>query len=253
MLIDRAELIVEGSAGPVSFETEGGASWKVWDRYLAIDGKTAFHIGNICGTCAFFFQRLEGANRSIDAPQVAAELNAGLTRLAPGVVDAWTLVVPNGTYRVLLQQVTPTLVKPGTPEDYFTKEAVELWGLDPFLGRPHHPQTEYYRLTSRPLPAERSLYEFLIPMFPRRGLKAERVAEYSDARAGTRAPTAVALSVLDTKEPHWCLAHYLLDGHHKVFAASQTGRPLTLLSFLAMDHGTSSGEEVAELLEILAT
>ena len=50
---------------------------------------------------------------------------------------------------------------------------------------------------------------------------------------------------------HWCLAHYLIDGHHKVFAASETGMPCTLLSFLAVDQGVSSPEEVAVLRDIM--
>ena len=79
-----------------------------------------------------------------------------------------------------------------------------------------------------------ALYEFIIPTFPQNWLKQEPVTSYvSRLRAG-EAPTAVALSVLDVKQPatskddtaitsHWCLGHYLLDGHHKVFAASKVG------------------------------
>ena len=76
-------------------------------------------------------------------------------------------------------------------------------------------------------------------------------------------PTAIAISILDIKQPadwndgiisssHWCLAHYLLDGHHKIFAASKTGEPMTLLSFLALGEGVSSSEQNYELLEKLS-
>ncbi len=32
------------------------------------------------------------------------------------------------------------------------------------------------------------------------------------------------------------LSHFVIDGHHKLVAAAQTGTPLTLLSFFAHDH-----------------
>ena len=50
---------------------------------------------------------------------------------------------------------------------------------------------------------------------------------------------------------HWCLAHYLLDGHHKTFAASKAGRRLPLLSFLAIDKGIATPEQVERVEEIL--
>ena len=76
------------------------------------------------------------------------------------------------------------------------------------------------------------------------------------------APTAIALSVLDIKQPagwdgepaitsYWCLAHYLLDGHHKVFAASKAGLPFTLISFLATEQGISSPEQVEQVIKII--
>jgi hypothetical protein len=68
--------------------------------------------------------------------------------------------------------------------------------------------------------------------------------------------------VLDVKQPavwsgeptitsHSCLAHYLLDGHHKVFAASKAGLPLTLLAFLAIENGISSGEQIEQVLKTM--
>jgi hypothetical protein len=100
-------------------------------------------------------------------------------------------------------------------------------------------------------------------MVPYNWLDQERVKQYMEAAS---CPTAVALSVLDVKEPadfseeqkrqghdnaHWCLAHYLLDGHHKTFAASQAGRSLPLLTLLAVDKGISTPEQVDQLEVIL--
>jgi hypothetical protein len=71
ILLDRSEVTVVDSTSPISFQTEGGNGWAAWDRYITIDGKRAFHIGNVCGTCSFFFERMDGAKRSINAEEVA--------------------------------------------------------------------------------------------------------------------------------------------------------------------------------------
>lgn len=109
---------------------------------------------------------------------------------------------------------------------------------------------------------ERGLFEFLVPMFPHNWLDQRRLAEYAVSYSRDVMPTAVSISVFDVKEPatcergkeittHWCLAHYLIDGHHKVYAAAQENKPLTLVSFLAVDQGVSSEEEINELVPAL--
>lgn len=262
MLSIGSDLIVTNSVSPISFQTEGGGHWKVWDRYIALDGKRAFHIGNVCGTCSFFFERLSGANRSININAAVSKLNEGIGELDAELVDVLKELLPDGRYRPMLLHAQPQLVKPGMSADYFVSEQVALWGLDGFWGLPHNPKTEYYRLGSRQLPEGRGFYEFLVPIFPHNWLKREQVDSYGDLLVRGAQPTAVALGVLDVKQPavwvgepdvtsHWCLAHYLLDGHHKVYAASQTGRPCTLLSFLAVEKGISSAEDVNEMVEIL--
>jgi hypothetical protein len=48
---------------------------------------------------------------------------------------------------------------------------------------------------------------------------------------------------------HACLAHYLVDGHHKVFAAGKARLPLILISFLAIDKGISSTDEIEQVIK----
>jgi hypothetical protein len=254
--------VVADSASPVSFQTEGGDGWAAWDRYIAIDGKRAFHIGNVCGTCSFFFERMEGAKRSINAEDVIERLNAGVSFLDLSLVEKIKTIMPTGKYQVLLLHIVPKIVYPKDPEDYFEKERVELWGIDPFWGLPHHRKTEYYRLSTQLLKDGRAFYEFLIPTFPQNWLNQERVTSYISNLQSGGAPTAIALSVLDVKQPavwdgepaitsHWCLAHYLLDGHHKVFAANKIGLPLTLLAFLAVEKGISSAEQIEQVIKVI--
>ncbi|MEN9868439.1 MAG: hypothetical protein RL748_4029 [Pseudomonadota bacterium] len=50
MLLETKEIEVAESNSVLGFATEGGGAWKIWDRYLTIDGQHAYHIGNICWT-----------------------------------------------------------------------------------------------------------------------------------------------------------------------------------------------------------
>lgn len=262
MLLETSDLEVTGSSSIIGFTTEGGGSWKVWDRYLTVEGKKAFHIGNVCGTCSFFFERLEGANKSVNAEAVVDALNKGVLSLEPSIIQALALIVPDGKYKLLLQEVLPRLVRPGEEADYFVDEQVALWGVDGFWGLPHFPKTEYYRLPTKLMNEGRGIFEFLVPMFPHNWLDQKRLAEYDTVYNNGEMPSAVSISILDIKSPadwdgeqditsHWCLAHYVVDGHHKVYAAAKNGKPLTLLSFLAVNQGVSSEEEINELMRAL--
>lgn len=134
MLFETSELEVTGSSSIIGFTTEGGGSWKVWDRFLTVEGKKAFHIGNVCETCSFFFERLEGANKSVNAETVVDALNKGIRNLNPSIVQALALIVPDGRYKLLLHEVRPHLVKPREDADYFSEEQVALWGGRWILG-----------------------------------------------------------------------------------------------------------------------
>jgi hypothetical protein len=229
----------------------------VWDRYLTLDGKRAYHIGNICNTCAFFFERLEGANQSVSPSEVGIELADGL----PPQDEAWIQkigqILPPGEYLTSLQVIQPRLVKPSSADDYFCGEQLTTWGIDPFWGLPHYPKTEYYRGRSTAL-GDGQLFEFVVPIFPSRWLKADVIATYRSRSTSEPTPTALAISILDVKQPatseqaHWCLAHYLLDGHHKTFASAEGRREIGLLSFLALGRGVSSDEQAQQALEILS-
>lgn len=262
-MTDANEIVVTGSASPISFETEGGGGWKVWDRFIAVHGTKVHHIGNICGTCAFFFTRLPAESPRVDAAAVASVLRAGIADTRHPVVKSLERLLPDGRYRATVRRIQPRLVHPGSPEDYFGHEQVTPWGEVPSEGGPpHDPRTDYYRMDAQDLGRERTLFEFLVPMLPLSSLSPAQVTAYSDVLTNHALPTAVALAVLDVKQPeydegetpsaHWCLAHYLVDGHHKVLAASQAGLPLTLLSFLAVDKGVSTDAEVQELVTVLS-
>ncbi|MHA6250394.1 hypothetical protein [Oceanobacillus sp. CAU 1775] len=144
-LIDKKEWKIEDSNSIIAFETAGGGHWAAWDRYLTIEGKKAFHIGNICGTCEFFFERLPGASTGVSPREISKTLEQGLTNLDNDLLSKVSAILPTGEYEVSLIEVTPKLVELGTKEDYFFNEQVQIWGIDGFWGLPHSPKVKYYR------------------------------------------------------------------------------------------------------------
>lgn len=249
-------ITVENSASILAFESTGNEYYKKWDRFLTIEGKPAYHIGNTCGTCAFFFKRLEGANQSISPTEISDRLRQGLKYLDESLLVKIKAILPDGEYVASLLEVLPVRVTPGATSDYFSHEQLESWGSDGFWNLPHYPRTEYYRARTKNLGEGRELFEFLIPMFPANWLKADECNAYEILIGSGGQPTALALSVLDIKQAsesavneHWCLAHYLLDGHHKMYAASITGKPITLLSFLSLGESLATEENFRVLTD----
>ena len=108
MILDLQNREIKDSKSIISFETTGGGAWKVWNRYLCVEGKKAYHIGNICGTCTFFFERMEGANQSINPEKVIDSLNAGVKQLDNELLQKLQEIFPDGEYVVLLK-LTPLL------------------------------------------------------------------------------------------------------------------------------------------------
>ncbi len=264
-LLATTKISVSNSDSIISFTTTGNENWKVWDRFLTVEGKPAYHIGNVCDTCQFFFERLEGANRSISPAEISETFENGLQSLDSSLLDKIQLILPTGEYAVMLLDVAPQKVLLGSDNDYFTNEQVKLWGIDGFWGLPHSPKVEYYRTLTKKFDDYKQLFEFIVPMYPTGWLGVDAVREYESQISEGHQPTALALSVLDVKQPatwedeideietneHWGLTHYLLDGHHKVCAASNVGKPITMLSFLAVKQSIAREEDIVKLLDIL--
>jgi hypothetical protein len=262
-LMEVADARSTKAAPRIDFQTEGGGSWPEWDRFITLDGKRAHHIGNICGTCPFIFERQDGANAKVSPAELTNSLRAGVSSINAMVTEAAMEILPAGIYKTLLLSCVPRFISPSKKGDYFFEEQIELWGVDGFWGVPHYAKNEYYRTESAKIGNRGALFEFIVPMFPKRYLHEKTVESYEGILDHRTTPTALAVSILDVKQPanwngnpeitsHWCLAHYLLDGHHKMYAASRTGKPLSLLSFLAVGKSIASVEQIAEVLRVLA-
>jgi hypothetical protein len=266
-IIDSKDWCIKDSNSIISFETTGGGGWEKWNRYISIEGKKAYHIGNICGTCSFFFERLEGANGSnqgISPKEISMLFQKGITKLEDELLSKVSLILPSGEYKVLLNEVTPVIVELGTEIDYFSNEQIEVWGIDPFWGLPHYPRVEYYRGLTKEISNTSKLFEFIVPTFPVGWLEEETIDMYKSLVSNEIKPTALCLSVLDVKEPadyqegtnhtqHWCLTHYIIDGHHKVFSAASENKPITILSFIASNESIADENDISSLLDFLRT
>ncbi|MFD7679569.1 hypothetical protein [Streptomyces sp. NPDC060187] len=227
-------------------------------RLLMVDDEPAFELSFYCGTCPFLFRRLEGAKEKLSLEGVQAQLGGTLHELDDGgVIDAYATLLPEGEYLPLLLSVEARLVVPGMDGDYFSGEQVTTWGVDQFWGLPEYPHTPYYRTFEAVVDTDAHLYEFVVPMVPPAWNERQRVEEYVTLMEQGSVPTAVAISTLDVCEPaggipidhyrHWGLTHFLLDGHHKLEAAATAGRPVQILSLLALGESLAGAEDCAQL------
>ncbi|MEV8315095.1 hypothetical protein AB0Q95_13055 [Streptomyces sp. NPDC059900] len=227
-------------------------------RLLLVDDEPAFELSFYCGTCPLLFRRLETATSTLSLAGVQERLAGALEDPDEGgVVDAFGALLPEGEYLPLLLMVEPRLVVPGQAGDYFSGEQVTTWGIDQFWGLPEYPHTPYYRTFETAVDSDAHLYEFVVPMVPPSWNQQERVEEYVRLMGRGTVPTAVAISTLDVCEPaagmpvdhyqHWGLTHFLLDGHHKLEAAAIAGRPVRILSLLALGESLAGAEDCARL------
>ncbi len=264
--LETQRISIEASNSPLGLDDSECKENPGASRYLAVKGKRAFDAGNYCGTCPYLFDRLEGAPLYGSSPdELDRVLQTGLSRLNPDVMEIAAPLIPQGVYSVSLFAMTPTLVTPYSENDYFTHEQAELWGscaYDYWTGLPHFTHTAYYRTSTVDLGGSRRLYEFLVPLYPTAYCDMETVSGYVEKLVAGERPTALALSVLDVKQPanwdgeptvteHWCMTHYLVDGHHKMKAAATAHRPVSLLSYLDLEKSAATPEEVDRVLASL--
>ncbi|HEV2817428.1 MAG TPA: hypothetical protein VGW40_09450 [Allosphingosinicella sp.] len=248
-----------GSATPlISFPRTGGGDWKIWSRFLAVGGANVYDIGNICGTCEFWFRRLPAPADPLDLDEIRERVDGGLDAADGAVVESFGRLLERGAYRIALFRLQPVRVAPGSADDYFSCEQPSSWGRR--IGdEVTDPQTPYYRVRREsgltdPWGKDRT-FEFLVPLQPEDRLDSRRIDAVEARLASGARPTAVAVGILDNKQyydsesGHWCLAHYLMDGHHKVAAAARCGKPITLLSFIATERGIAAPESLDAFLE----
>jgi hypothetical protein len=227
-------------------------------RVLQLDGHDAFELSLWCGTCPFLFKRLEGANDRLSLEAMQDRLAEGIAGLDDDVITTFGALLPPATYLPMLLAIRPRLITPSHSGDYFAEEQVATWGVDAFWGLPEYPHTPYYRTFETRAAEDAHLYEFVVPMVPPSWNQAETVAAHRLRLELSSTPTAVAVTILDVCAPavddkssdwywHWGLSHFLLDGHHKLQAAAETGAQLQLLSLLSIDASQADADNVTAI------
>jgi hypothetical protein len=211
---------------PLSFVTRDDKPGRPWWRYLDLGGKPLYLISNMCGTCEAIFKRVGRQDAPLTPEKLSVLLNEGLETVPQEVVDTVAVLLPYGRYRIGLLHITPSLIKPSNKPRGLSCDADYFW-----LSR--------YRETER-----EAEYEIVLPSVPQSELDSEQLSTYQAMFRNGRTPTALALSIGDERYPRlqytqWALAHILLDGHHKMMAASLESKPLTILSFLTLSDSRS--------------
>lgn len=247
----------------ITFSTTGGGSWKEWDRFIELANEKAFHIGNVCGTCNFFFKKLGGAVNRSNSKRLVEVLKADESIIGDNAIGELSQLFESGDYLVVNATVKPKHVVPFGDDDYFSHEIIDIYGITEFSGLPFFPDTTYYRCEDETIDNETRRFTFIVPMIPDSWLDEETINYYSGKIAADEKPTCVALSVIDDKQAsdwpddvdhtrHLCIANYLIDGHHKLFAAAKLGKEINILSFINLNRGVSSHENVLKALGIPA-
>lgn len=260
-VLGTTEYAVSGSDSILKIERYGEPG-RDFGRHLTLDGRRAYLLTTRCDTCPFLFERSEGANQSVDVAEFAETLRAGIGALDPSVVETAARAMPDGRYRVALLDATPMLVWPGDGHDYFTHEQLDVWEIDPFWGLPNNPRVPYFRTANLPVSDHARLFEFVVPMFPPRWGNKEAMDDYRERVGRGEHPTALSISILDVRQPadwdgdpeineHWCLAHFIADGNHRVYGAAEAGMPARLLSFVSEDWSVASWGEIDRALTLL--
>ncbi len=208
-------------------------------RHLAIDHEKIYFYGNSCGSCPFMFQKV-GKNKIKLTPQDVTEiLKQGPKAIGVDLIQAISKIVPDGKYKIGYFEVDLEEVTNKSRNDPI---AEMVWAAHEDGG----PKTKYYRSKKVPINSITNLFELVLPLFSDNELHSQTIREYKRLINKGSQPTALAISIVQQRiclmgpggevPTDICLTHFLLDGHHKIKAASKMKRPIKLLSFLYMDE-----------------
>lgn len=243
-ILDQKEVIVTNSKAVISFsapQEEG----KSFDRTITINGELLVQNGVHCDTCLWLFERLPNDPKvtSLAGQQLAEQLGQGVTHLTSETIELSQQLIPNGDYYVLLSKINPFLRIPiySKREPYFTED---------FFEEP------YYLIQSKLKPWKNEpttfygFKHFVVPLQKIDTLDKERVEYWKQQLNKGVEPTVLTVGLWDHKYfpfttqytdeidiyDNDMLSEYILDGHHKLYAAALESKPLTLLSYIRKDN-----------------
>lgn len=200
-----------------------------WYQYLRVNGKRVYELGNECGTCAFVYEHLQSAQPLISPEKLSQLLQDGIQEVFPELIATVALLLPTSEYLIGLFEITPQMVIP-KPWDYWKYLGYGSVKFPYYLGRKYQ------------LDANGYVSEAIVPLFHANTLEPGVWRAYQEQILAGTQPTALAYSIIEGRHTQageaykapdeWSVMHFLVDGHHKMFAAMQAQAPITLLSFL---------------------
>lgn len=227
-----------------------------WWRDLDLDGKPLYRIGNICDTCEVMFEKQTDANLPIAPSELSALLRSGLDDIHPDIVATIAPILPKGSYYFSLLNVQPALIKFRGPEYYLWENSQPARTPDEWLPQSEPMVPWWFAEPDRsPGLQQGALYEAVLPLVEAGKLDRSTIDTYTAGIQNNLKPTALALSVVDVRIVSgrafdWRLIHFLLDGHHKMMAASRAGIPITLLSFLNIDESFAARDWIDRSIQV---
>jgi len=231
--METSYISVENESNFLSFsiqEENGIPWWNCVDHH-----KTPFYIvSNQCGTCPAIFKLLQEKTSPLLNEDLNRLLNNGLSSTSGLFTQSVSAILPKGKYLVSLQQITPR------------------------YSRIHKVDVEYNWVNKLDVPYEDGyLSECIYPIIPEKILDHYRIDHYYHLpyTHPNLHPTAVTLSFvrrrflsgsgeyLSGRGEYIYIGHILLDGHHKMMAASWRGNSISMLSFWITDSFVSDLKE----------
>lgn len=242
--------------GRLSFTLREGDT-RPWWRDLDLDGRPLYRIGNICETCAAMFQKQDNATLPLTPSELSALFRSGLDGIPKDVVDTVGSILPKGSYHFSLLNIKPALIKFRRTEFYLWENSRPVKVPKGWLPKAEVINPWWFAQPDRsPGFQKGKLYEAALPLVSEKYFQRNEIEKYVSAIKKDKSnPTALALSVVDVRWVSarafdWRLIHFILDGHHKMMAASMAGKPITILSFLNIDESFAPKEWIDRTVQI---
>ena len=276
-LVELATFDNETGEGVVSFEPsrtsgpEYDAYHLRWYHHVLVAGERVFEYGCPCGTCGIVFRKVGSPTHQVSDPEAYRLLGTLDSVPSDEVLRRLSRVLEPGSYHPAIVEGTVRLIEPGAPDDYFASDVVRLSGLEPpDYNEPSSPRTPYYRFgsnceldrTGRTTGPHKALVAAVImPLHDPSRLNRKRV-EYWLRQLDVGIPlTAFGVAVIDNQQPamspaddsypyeeHFLFTNCLLDGHHRIQAAVESGMPIRVLSLLARKSSHVESSDIPAVL-----
>lgn len=230
-------LIISGTHQALSFKTYPDGANPSWWLDLDLNGQSIYRIGNVCGTCEAMFKNVNHATLPIAPSELSKQLKTGIKSISQEVINTVSKILPEGTYKIGLIRIRPELIYSSINPIYYKRP-------------------EYYWKNNDDLDLGCDYEsEIILPIVPENQLDLKSIEQYQLALNANETPTALAFSYLDIRAVSGrasvlTYAHFLLDGHHKMMAASKANKPINLLSFFTTDKSFADKKTIEKLISI---